>query len=106
MVMRNRSEINALFRTGRYYHGAHFDVVYKAHPHEKKVVFAVARGVANHVKKNRIKRLLREVYRLNYTTIPLTGFHLAIVGKPATIDTDLHALTREFRHLMMLLVKS
>jgi len=103
-ILRNQNEIEQLFKLGSYWHGRHFDVVYRF-ADSRKVLFAVSKKAENKVVRNFIKRRLREVYRLSKEALPET-IHLAIIGRPGVRKADFSTLQREFHNFVSRVVRS
>ena len=55
---------------------------------------AVSRKVGGAVKRNRLKRLLREFFRLNKDQLP-ERHDIVFIAKPEAIHLDYFTLTRE-----------
>jgi ribonuclease P protein component len=91
--------IDNLFKQGYVYRSHLFDILYKESS-EKKVLFAVSRNVETRVKKNRMKRLLKEMYRLNQHDVP-DNYHLAIIAKQKVFSSQLVELNREFQKFLI-----
>lgn len=76
--LRKRSEYTSCYAIGTRYYSKYFVVVAK--PAEKaRVGMAVSKKNGNAVARNRIKRVLREFFRLNQTSLP--SLELVIIPK-------------------------
>ena len=98
-ILRRQSDIHRLFKQGSYLSGKHFDIIYLNHCEQSKVLFGVSRKVKKKVVRNRIKRRLREVYRLNQYEIP-EHLHLALIGKPSAAEAPFGELSAQFLSMM------
>jgi len=70
----------------------------------RKVGFTVSRKVKAKPKRNRIKRRLREVYRLNKESLPDSGF-MVFMGFPQTEHCKFEDLQRDLERLSKKLKK-
>jgi ribonuclease P protein component len=61
---------------------------------------SVSRKVGNAVCRNRIKRWLREYFRINRTRI-VSGVDLSVVVKPSAAQLDHAALDRQFQEALL-----
>ncbi len=69
--IRKRKQYLDIYRRGGRLHSHNFIVVLSPSPSgEKRLGVAVSKKVGNAVKRNRIKRLLREFFRLNKEGLP------------------------------------
>ncbi|ACB86480.1 ribonuclease P protein component [Natranaerobius thermophilus] len=63
-----------------------------------RVGFSVGKKVGNSVTRNRVKRLLREVYRLNNPNM-MQGYDLILLARFRADELDYHKCQREFIRL-------
>lgn len=79
--MKKKGELEEIFRDGDRCHGRNVSIFFKQAPgFQRRVAFIATKRVGSAVRKNRFKRLLREVYRRNKERVA-EDVHLALVGK-------------------------
>ncbi len=63
-----------------------------------RVGFTVTKKVGNAVIRNRVRRRLREVARLELADVAQPGFDYVLIGRKATIDRDFGSLRGDLAH--------
>ena len=91
----NREEFVNLNRSGRRRHTGHFVLIFK----ENGLSFArlgitVSKKIGNAVQRNRVKRLIREFFRLHRDLFP-KGFDIVIAAKRNAISVHYSDITEE-----------
>lgn len=95
---RNNS-FQAVYRNGKSY--ANRQLVLYVLPQrgcERRVGFAAGKRLGSAVVRNRVKRLLREAYRLQQHRLK-QGFDVVIVGRQSLVGQGLSAVIPAFLHL-------
>ncbi len=91
----NRSDFVNLNRSGKRYHTEHFVVLLKPNGQGiRRLGVTVTRKTAKAVKRNRIKRLIREFFRLNKGRLPQAHDFVIIARKDAS-GLNLRMVTEE-----------
>ncbi|MDT8903356.1 ribonuclease P protein component [Anaeroselena agilis] len=97
--LRRNKSFQAVYRSGKSF--ANRQMVLYILPQrgsERRVGFAAGKRLGNAVVRNRVKRLLREAYRLKQHQIK-HGFDLIIVGRQALVKETLPTVTAALLHL-------
>ncbi|MDZ7359361.1 MAG: ribonuclease P protein component [candidate division KSB1 bacterium] len=101
-ILRRPQQISALFQNGRFCRGRWFDVVYSVpNPCEgsrRQVAFAATKRIRKAVARNRIKRLLREAYRLEKENFR-TPAQLVLIGHENMLHAPLDDLRQQMRQV-------
>ncbi|MDD2464210.1 MAG: ribonuclease P protein component [Desulfobulbus sp.] len=70
-LLRTNGEFQCVYRAGKRYHGYGFAVIVSANTLQwNRLGISVQRKAGNAVRRNRIKRLIREIFRCNRTRFP------------------------------------
>lgn len=98
--LRDNRDFLRVYRRGRKVWNRHFNVYYLKHKKQGiRVGFSVTTKYGNAVERNRIKRQLREIVRLNLSSIP-EGIDMVILPKNNTKDMNYHQLEDSVNHLL------
>jgi len=95
-ILRGRDKFNNVLKNGKKNLGSFIFIFYLLST-EKKIGFAVSKKVKKAVKRNRLKRLLREIYRLNQDLFP-DNYHYVLLANGAS--DDFHVLKKEVIKLL------
>jgi len=95
-ILRGRNSFNNVFKNGILIPGKYSSILF-VKSNERKVGFAVSKKVKKAVFRNRQKRLLREIYRLNKNRFP-DRHHIVLLAK-GTID-DFFILKQDVLNLL------
>lgn len=99
------SQVRRLFRRGRTLRGDTLSIVVISGAPRRRAAFVVARGTKGSVRRNRIRRRLRELYRRNRSLLP-GDVEIVLVGNERVLESDWHLLERETRTLFSRAQKS
>lgn len=84
----NRKDFVNLNRLGKKYHTKHFIIIYKkTGTGISRLGITVSKKIGNAVKRNRVKRLIREFYRLNKINFPFSCDIVIIAKKNSFLLT-------------------
>ena len=97
-ILKSRTEFNEIFRTGTKVNSKHFLFLVK-NSDESKFGFTVSRNIKGSVRRNRAKRRLREILRLNQSFLPPKK-HIVFQAKPGVEHQKIKALNDEFIELL------
>ncbi|MFP3910480.1 MAG: ribonuclease P protein component [Desulfobacteraceae bacterium] len=96
----DRSDFVNLNRSGTRYHTKHFIVILKKNESGiTRLGITAGKRVGNAVRRNRIKRLIREFFRLNKANFP-KGFDIAVIAKKDASCFDLRRIEEELGHIV------
>ena len=98
-ILRRRNDFQRIHRLGKSYANRYLVVyVFTASGLEDRVGFAAGKKLGNAVTRNRVKRLMRECYRLNQFKIK-EGYTLLLVGRKAATTEKYDVIEKAFLNL-------
>ncbi|QJW46276.1 ribonuclease P protein component [bacterium BFN5] len=98
-ILRKNNSFQAVYRSGKSY--ANKAMVLYVLPNDganRKIGFAAGKRLGNAVIRNRVKRLLREAYRLNQHKLT-ADVDLILVGRQAMVKSRYKTVARAFLDL-------
>ncbi len=95
-ILRKRKELWGIKKEGKKLTSAYFTIYYQASKEEgkRKICFAVDREVKKATERNYLKRRMREVYRQNKDSFPLS-FYYFIQAKASSLNLPHDAFKKE-----------
>ena len=95
-ILKKKKDFQAVYSRGKSYANRFLVLyVFRSNGFQGKVGFAAGKKLGNAVKRNRVKRLLRESYRMNQDAIK-EGVSLLLVGRKAAVDAGCQDLEKAF----------
>ena len=92
--LKKRPEFLSLSRTGKKFHSPNFIVISKSNEHgESRLGITVSGKVGNAVTRNRVKRLIREFFRLNKDLFEPVDYN--VIAKQGAARLDFGDICRE-----------
>ena len=86
-ILKKNYEFKTVFSKGKYYGGKFLEIfIVKTNQNINKLGIAVSTKTVNSVKRNKIKRLIRENYRMIENQL-LTGYNFVIIWRK-TVKTE------------------
>ncbi|MDW7655608.1 MAG: ribonuclease P protein component [Bacillota bacterium] len=99
-TLRMNYEFSRVYQKGRYISARHVVLHYlKRNGSQNRLGITASRKVNGSVRRNRMKRLLRESYRLVENQIK-PGYDLVLVGRDSTVPPDLKTVYPEVMRLL------
>lgn len=99
--IRRKKEYDTVYRRGIRRHSPHFTVItIRCTSDTSRLGLTVSRKVGNAVRRNRIKRLLREFFRLNRSRFPVP-LDMVIIPKRNLPPLTLADVARELEDLLI-----
>ena len=96
--LRDNREYNVVYKRGKTYHNRNFSLVVYNSKKGTRIGFSVTKKYGNAVERNRIKRKLREIVRLNFSEFD-KGLDMVIIPKKNTEDLTYKQLESALLHV-------
>ncbi len=82
-TLKNKREFDLVFEKGKRHSSAAGQIIIRSGTDENRVGIIVSRSLGGAVKRNRIKRLVREAYRKIAGTMAMGSAEIVIIPRPA-----------------------
>ena len=93
-ILKKKKDFQAVYSRGKSYANRFLVLyVFRSNGFQGRVGFAAGKKLGNAVKRNRVKRLLRESYRLHQDDLQ-AGVSLLLVGRKAAVDAGCRDLEK------------
>jgi len=102
-VLKSAAQFDRIFTTGRRYNSQHLLIILQDAP-EQRVGFAVSKRIRGAVPRNRAKRRLRELYRLNRDRLSQT-VEIVMMAKVGFNESPFDTLTNEYLGILQRIPK-
>ncbi|MGH7596779.1 MAG: ribonuclease P protein component [bacterium] len=96
-IIRSSHDISSIFANGRFLRGRFFDLLWVIGD-RRQVAFAVSKRIQTAVTRNRIKRRLREAYRLEKNGFQ-EKLRLVLIGHEKVLQAPFDDLRQEMRKM-------
>jgi ribonuclease P protein component len=97
--LRLNYEFSRVYHKGHFVSGQHVVLHYlRRKGPQNRLGVTASRKIRGSVRRNRVKRLLRESYRLMEQSL-VPGYDLVLVGRETADEPDYHKISREMRRL-------
>lgn len=101
LLLRKNKNFQTIYKVGKSYANREIVLyVLSSKTGERRVGFAAGKRLGNAVKRNRVKRLLREAYRLNQHRLR-AGVDLIIMGRQPIVGEKLPTVAASFLNLVI-----
>jgi ribonuclease P protein component len=97
-IIRNKRDYKDIFENGNRWEGKALKIYFKRST-DNRVGFSVSKRIGNAVKRNRVKRWMREIYRKHKQEFGF--FRLLIIAKEGIESTPFFRLEKEFSEFIV-----
>ena len=96
-ILRKKKDIQTLFQNGKKHFGKHLRL-YFLKAENRAVAFLVPKKAGHAVKRNRIRRLMREAYRLHKQEVG--NIHILLIANPMIEKPTFQNIENDFLNLL------
>jgi ribonuclease P protein component len=94
--IRNKKEFTHLYKNGRRYRGKYFNLIYISSDLSfSRMAVVISRKVGNAVKRNKIKRQVRTLFRRNKDLLK-SSFDIVIIAKKEILEASWRMLQEDY----------
>ncbi len=97
-ILKTRDEFQNLFHHGTRLKGQTLTLFYLYDDDTTKIGFAVQKGDGNAVKRNKIKRIMRHLWRTHRSSLSRPA-HIVLIGKRGMLKTPFDSMEAEMDRL-------
>jgi ribonuclease P protein component len=98
--LRNRSDFRYVYRRGKSIASPYMVLIYVRNGNNTiKIGFSVSKKIGKSVTRNRVKRLLRENFRLILDQIK-TGYNIVVIARTPIVEADFHDIRKTILYLL------
>lgn len=96
--LKKPSEFSKVYKRGKSYADKNLVVYYLPNQLQiTRVGFSISKKVGNSVVRNRVRRLIRESFRLNYAD--MIGYDIVFIARVRSNQVDYHEITRSIKYI-------
>jgi ribonuclease P protein component len=100
--LKKNCEIQTVFEKGHSIYGRYIVVYFLRNSFQNvRIAFCVGRKIGNAVKRNRIKRLLREAVRAVNCNLSLPEWDILLVARGFILTANLESIIQEIEHILV-----
>jgi ribonuclease P protein component len=99
-TLKKKTDFDTVYQRGKRFGNRNLNFYYiRNKKQENRVGIVVSKKVGNAVVRNRIRRLIKESYRLNQGTIKV-GYDMIVVAKKSCFDKDFKEIEGSLLHIL------
>lgn len=99
--LKRNKEFRYVYRVGKSVGSRPMVLVYtKSRLAELKIGFSVSKKIGNSVARNRVKRRMKESFRLMIPSVK-RGYHLIFIAREPVVQEDFAGIQKAMRHLLL-----
>ena len=100
--LKSNEDFRTVYKKGRSFANKYIIIYILGNDQDKNFLgISVSKKVGNSVVRHRVKRLLKENYRLHEDMLN-SGFNIAVIARPAARDADFKQIEKAMIHLFSL----